>query len=45
MQEVRGSNPLSSTILAGKRCISILEMIFDFLHGKSCNSPSYPVRY
>ena len=30
MQEVRGSNPLSSTIYADQRHISILEMIFDF---------------
>jgi hypothetical protein len=42
MQKVRGSNPLSSTeILAGQRYISILKMIFDFLHGKSCNWPTH----
>ena len=36
MQEVRGSNPLSSTLFRGQRHISILEMIFDFLHCQSC---------
>jgi hypothetical protein len=41
MQEVRGSNPLSSTIYADQRHISILEMIFDFLHR---NIPAHPAR-
>lgn len=39
MQEVRGSNPLSSTIFPVQRHISILKMIFDFLHCKSRRWP------
>ena len=39
MQEVRGSNPLSSTLSTGQRHISILKMIFDFLHGEAATGP------
>ncbi len=42
MQEVRGSNPLSSTLLAGQRHISIIEMIFDLLHAGKHASPRRP---
>jgi len=39
MQEVRGSNPLSSTLFAVQRHISILRMIFDFLPRESRRWP------
>ena len=43
MQEVRGSNPLSSTILAVQRHISIIEMTFDLLHAGERMSPDAQV--
>jgi hypothetical protein len=40
MQEVRGSNPLSSTVYAGKRHISISDMIFGLLHQNRSSHPA-----